>query len=221
MMPFPGTLAFFTLKNNIRLFKTPGWIQKFYPNRIWRLPNSDNIIYLTFDDGPTEEVTSWILNTLAAYNAKATFFCVGANMKKHPELVKEIERRGHALGNHTFHHKKASEVSAEEYMQDVAACRTEHGTKLFRPPHGRLPSKHAKQLFREGYSIIMWDVLTYDFDANAETEKLWDKIRRNTKPGSIIVFHDNVKAEKHLRILLPKTLEHFSNAGYRFDSICL
>jgi peptidoglycan/xylan/chitin deacetylase (PgdA/CDA1 family) len=221
MVPIPGILSFLSLNKGVRLFKTPFWVKWFYPGRIWHLSRKEKLIYLTFDDGPTPDVTRWILDMLDTYDAKATFFCVGENMQRYPDLVKEAEQCGHTIGNHTYHHKKGTVTSLVEYMSDVEKFHQIHSARIFRPPYGRLPSTHAKAVRKEGYKIVMWDVLTYDFDEQAETEYLWKKIVRNIEPGSIIVFHDNIKAEKHLHILLPRTLAYYANQGYTFAPLCL
>lgn len=179
----------------------------------------EKIIYLTFDDGPTANLTDWILTELENYNARATFFCVGGNMQKFPGKIQQIESLGHSIGNHTFYHTNGFKTGKYEYLKDVNYASYRHETKLFRPPYGKLKSSQAKLLLSLGYKIIMWSVLTYDFDKNLDIENAWKQIVKHTKSGAIVVFHDNEKARNNLQILLPKFLEYFSAQGYKFHAL--
>lgn len=199
-----------------------------FPKYIWEIPNSQKKIYLTFDDGPTPEITSWVLELLEAEKVKATFFCIGKNIEEHPELFQKVIRHGHAVGNHTFSHLKGWDSDAEEYINNVAACErsiekysSQAGTltKLFRPPYGKIKPSQSKKLRKIGYKIIMWDVLSMDFDRAAEPEKCLGNVIKNTVSGSIIVFHDSLKASKNLQHALPKAIEHLKNAGFVFEKI--
>jgi len=204
----------------LRLVTVPKFVQRIYPKRIWALPNNENKVYLTFDDGPIPEVTPWVLDTLKKYNAKATFFCIGDNIKKHPEIFKRILVEGHSVGNHTFNHLNGWQTSTQHYIDNVSLFEKElqaqsfhHSslvsrTSLFRPPYGKITSKQANLLQEKGYKIIMWSVLSYDYDASVSKEQCLHHVSQNIQPGSIIVFHDSTKAQKNLRYVLPKVLEY-------------
>jgi peptidoglycan/xylan/chitin deacetylase (PgdA/CDA1 family) len=163
-------------------------------------------VFLTFDDGPTGEVTPWILEVLERYQVKATFFCVGENVENHPELYQSLLDKGHHTGNHTYSHMNLKDVSIPTYLADVKKCNHLVNSRLFRPPYGRIRPRVAKKLKRLGYKLVLWTVLSYDFDTGLSPGFILNKIVKQTRPGSIIVFHDNVKAVKNLQILLPATL---------------
>jgi peptidoglycan/xylan/chitin deacetylase (PgdA/CDA1 family) len=198
--------------------KTPLWVQKLFPRRIWRIPTAEKKLYLTFDDGPIPEVTPWVLETLTAFGARATFFCVGDNVRKHPEIYRALLEAGHAVGNHTHHHLNGWKTPTETYLHNVAKCAEAVGSRLFRPPYGRLRPAQAARL-RQDYDIIMWDVLSRDFDQAISGEKCLDNILRNADPGSIVVMHDSLKAERNLRYVLPRVLEYFGEKGFVFDTL--
>jgi peptidoglycan/xylan/chitin deacetylase (PgdA/CDA1 family) len=190
------------------------WLLKFlFPKYIWELPNNDNKVYLTFDDGPTPEVTQWTLNLLKEYNAKATFFCIGENIKKHPEIFKKVIEAGHSIGNHTFNHLNGWETTVKDYLENVKKCKSQIPNQqsainnLFRPPFGKIKPSQSRIIRKLGYKIIMWDVISYDFNTTVSKEKCLENVLKNVKSGSIIVFHDSVKAFKNLEYILPKTLE--------------
>lgn len=194
----------------------PRFIQRLYPERIWAFPHKRDSVYLTFDDGPIPEVTPWVLDELKKYNAKATFFCIGENVQKHPEIFQRILSEGHSVGNHTFNHLNGWKTATSEYIENVDKAEGQMGNKskfkiqdsrLFRPPYGKLTSKQAKILQRKGFKIVMWDIISYDYDANTSSEKCLQNVLKNIKPGSVIVFHDSLKAEKNLRFVLPKVLQ--------------
>nr|WP_255592884.1 polysaccharide deacetylase family protein [Marixanthomonas sp. SCSIO 43207] len=193
----------------MRLVTVPKFVQRIYPKRIWALPNNNNNVYLTFDDGPIPEVTPWVLDTLKQYNTKATFFCIGDNIKKHPDIYNRILAEGHSVGNHTFNHLNGWQTQPSEYIKNVEICETylNQNTKLFRPPYGKLTSKQSRILQQKGYKIIMWSVLSYDYDNSVSEEKCLQNVLQHIKPGSIIVFHDSLKAQKNLRYVLPKVLD--------------
>jgi peptidoglycan/xylan/chitin deacetylase (PgdA/CDA1 family) len=205
--------------------KTNALIKKIFPKYIWDIPNTENKIYLSFDDGPIPEVTEWVLDQLKKYHAKATFFCIGDNIQKHPELFKKVIQEGHAIGNHTFNHLNGWKTTTENYVENVrlaetASCKlkTEH-CKLFRPPYGKIKPSQSKRLMQLGYKIIMWDVLSADFDRTIEQEQCLENVISNVKSGSIIVFHDSLKASQNLKHTLPKTLELLSKKGFVFEII--
>jgi peptidoglycan/xylan/chitin deacetylase (PgdA/CDA1 family) len=200
------------------LIKTPQVIQGLFPNFTWRIPTTDRQLFLTFDDGPIPEVTPWVLEQLAAYNAKATFFCVGDNIRKHPEIFAQIKAGGHSLGNHTFNHLNGWNTDNLTYFHNVRRGASGVKSVLFRPPYGKIKPKQAQFLQRH-YRIVMWDVLSGDFDATVSPEQCLNNVVRNAGPGSIVVFHDSVKSFERLEYALPRVLEHFSNQGYSFECL--
>ena len=177
------------------------------------MPGRENKIYLTFDDGPVPEITPQVLQILKSYDSKATFFCVGDNVGKHPELFSEIRTEGHARGNHTYNHLRAWTTSAGEYMRNVEACRVINESRLFRPPHGQLTPGLIRELGKN-YRIIMWSVLSGDFDKRLRPEQCLDITLRYAKAGSIVVFHDSIKASRNMLYALPLFLEHFKSRGF-------
>lgn len=207
--------------------KTPRIIQTFYKNYVWHFCNKKKEIYLTFDDGPTPEITNWVLNQLKKHNAKATFFCIGKNIVNHPEIYQKTVEANHTIGNHTHNHKNGFKTNTKQYIENVLLAEkvTEESEfkkqagKLFRPPYGRIKKTQAKKLRSLGYKIIMWDVLSADFDTTISKEKCLQNVLNNTRNGSIIVFHDSLKASEKLKFTLPKTLEYFSKKGYKFKAI--
>ena len=205
--------------------KTPKFVTWLYPKRIWAFSRSENKVYLSFDDGPIPEVTPWVLDQLNAYNAKATFFCIGENIKKHPEIFQRIISEGHTFGNHTFNHLKGTETASEKYIQNVDAFEKSiqnlkiQKSNLFRPPYGKITRNQSKILQKKGYKIDMWDLLSYDWDKDISPEKCLQIVLQNIQPGSIVVFHDSVKAEKNLRYVLPKVLKNLSNQNLKLVAI--
>ncbi|MEP7171678.1 MAG: polysaccharide deacetylase family protein [Bacteroidota bacterium] len=202
----------------VHFVSPPYFIRRFYKKLIWNFPTTEKIIYLTFDDGPIPEVTPFVLDQLKQYNAKATFFCIGENIDKHPEIFKHVKDQGHTTGNHTYHHLNGWDVPDSIYFESVERTRAFVGTKFFRPPYGRIRKSQIAML-EARFSIIMWDVLSYDFDKNVSPEKCFSNVMRHAKGGSIVLFHDSIKAQKNLYYALPKTLEHFSKAGFEFRAI--
>ena len=200
------------------LVKTPQFIQSLFPNFFWKVPSDEKIIYLTFDDGPIPEVTPWVLKQLKAYDAKATFFCVGDNVKKHPEVFQDVLDHGHAVGNHTNNHMNGWSTDNIQYFHNVRNCARLVKSDLFRPPYGRLKPKQAQFLQRH-YKIIMWDVLSGDFDPEISKDQCIYNVTSKAKKGSIIVFHDSLKAFEKLQYVLPKVLKHFHDLGYTFESL--
>lgn len=203
---------------NMYLVKTPHFIQSLFPNFVWKMPSKDRTIYLTFDDGPVPEVTPWVLDTLEAYNAKATFFCVGENVKENASLLADIVDKGHAVGSHTFNHLNGWSTENIKYFHNVRRGAYEVKSELFRPPYGRLMPKQTMFLQRH-YNIVMWDVLSGDFDAAISKETCLSNVINNASEGSIVVFHDSIKAKEKLQYTLPKVLEHFVGLGYKFEAI--
>ena len=209
------------------LAKIPFLLKYLLPHRIWKFPSDEKAIYLSFDDGPIPEVTPWVLEQLKSYNAKASFFCIGDNVQKHPEVFREILAEGHSIGNHTYNHLNGWMTSTEKYVSNVLQAQeeiesfgnTEIPVKLFRPPYGRLKENQARLLREKGFSIVMWEVLSIDYDARLTPEKCFQNVLKNAGPGSIIVFHDSLKAEKNLKAVLPKVLRYYSDKGYDFRAI--
>ncbi len=198
--------------------KTPKVIQSLFPNFTWKIPSSKKVVYLTFDDGPIPQVTPWVLEQLAMFNAKATFFCVGGNVQKHPEIFKQVLDAGHTVGNHTHNHANGWVTDNIEYFHNVRHCARVVDSVLFRPPYGRLKTKQAQFLQRH-YRIVMWDVLSGDFDPTISKEKCLDNVLNNVENGSIVVFHDSLKAQENLEYVLPKVLEELASKGYRFEAL--
>lgn len=202
--------------------KTPIFI-KFILNRwVWSFSKKEKNLYLTFDDGPTADITEWTLNELNKYNAKATFFCIGKNIEEHPELFQNISTQGHTIGNHTNNHLNGSKTPWKDYLLNFEKAEKHFdniNTKLFRPPYGKLKISQAKKIRKKGYKIIMWDVLSADFDITISKEKCLKNVIKNTQNGSIIVFHDSLKASEKLKYVLPKILEYYTAEGFSFKSI--
>jgi peptidoglycan/xylan/chitin deacetylase (PgdA/CDA1 family) len=207
------------------MIKVPTLIKKIFYNQIWDIPNNENKIYLTFDDGPTPNVTEWVLELLEKEKIKATFFCIGNNIEKHPEIFNLIIEKGHSIGNHTFNHLQGWKTTTKQYIENVELNATEifklnaEYCKLFRPPYGKIKPSQSKLLRKKGFKIIMWDVLSKDYDANCSPEKCLENVVKNTKKGSIIVFHDSIKAQNNLKYVLPKAIKVLKNKGFVFDSI--
>jgi peptidoglycan-N-acetylglucosamine deacetylase len=209
--------------------KTNSFIKKLFSNYTWDIPNADNKIYLSFDDGPTPEITLWVLSELQKYNAKATFFCIGKNIEANPEIFKKIINEGHSIGNHTFNHLNGWKTSTKDYLENTKSCglsisNLESGiknqkSKIFRPPYGRIKTSQSIALRKLGYQIVMWDVLSGDFDRSISQQKCLENVVSNVKSGSVIVFHDSVKAFQNLEYVLPRALEELKKKGFVFDLI--
>lgn len=243
------------------LVKYPSILKKLYPERITRL-NTPKTLYLTFDDGPIPEITPWVLTQLKKYNAKATFFCIGDNIRKHKDIYKQIIEQKHRIGNHSFNHLNGWKTNTDFYVENVlkaeeaiienstrkkekreknqdsrnkkpnpqlATCNSQPATrnshpatqnpKLFRPPYGKIKNSQAAKLVNLNYSIVMWDVLSGDFDKTITAEKCFKNVIKHTKEGSTIVFHDSLKASKNLKAVLPKILEYYTERGFQFEPL--
>ena len=193
-------------------------IRKLLPGSIWRMPGSGKTVYLTFDDGPTPGVTEQVLSMLAEVGAKATFFCIGNCVEKHPELYNKLLEDNHAVGNHTYSHKNGWKVSLNNYLEDVEKCNQIFKSKLFRPPYGKL-SPRQFILLRKSYTIVMWDVLSMDYDTRLSSDICLNNVLHNVRNGSIITFHDSLKAWPRLKVILPLILKELSNKGFSFSVI--
>lgn len=198
-------------------FTPPKFIRRALPSIIWRI-ESDDTIYLTFDDGPTPGVTEWVLDTLAKYDANATFFVLGKNAEQYPDLHQRILAAGHKVGNHTYSHQKGWEMSLERYMEDVDFANQMLRSDLFRPPYGRIKPSQARKL-SERYNIILWDVLSRDYSRYVSPRKCLRAVTDNMRPGSIVVFHDSVKSWRNLRYALPRVLDAIQKKGWKCRSI--
>jgi peptidoglycan-N-acetylglucosamine deacetylase len=198
--------------------KTPSIIKKLYPNCLWDVKTSEHILYLTFDDGPTPQVTPFVLEVLTKYNAKATFFCIGKNIKEHFEIYKQIISEGHKPGNHTFNHLNGWKTGDKKYLEDITEAANIIDSELFRPPYGKITKFKIKALQGEKFKLktIMWDVLSGDFDVKISAENCYLNVVNHAVPGSIIVFHDSLKAFPRLEYALPRILDFYSKKNYQF-----
>lgn len=206
--------------------KTHSIIKKLFNGFVWDIKNNEKKVFLTFDDGPIPEVTEWVLDILEQYNIKATFFCIGHNINTNPDIFKKIIDAGHAIGNHTYNHLHGWKTNNKEYIDNCTACRNEidkyypkGSAKLFRPPYGEVKPAQAKRLRHEGYKLIMWDVLSADFDRGITPQQCLDNVINNTRSGSIIIFHDSIKAFDNLKYALPKAIEYLKKQQFVFDKI--
>ena len=203
------------------LVKSPLFLKWYYSELVWNMPRSEKIVYLTFDDGPIPNVTDFVLNTLKSFGIKATFFCIGDNIIKHPETFERLKAEGHAVGNHTFNHLKGWKTDGETYLANTLKCQELTQSNLFRPPYGRIKKSQASNLKSQisNLKIIMWDVLSGDFDENLTPEKCFKNVKNYTKNGSIVVFHDSLKAFDRLKYALPKTIQYLRDKGYQFGTL--
>lgn len=187
-----------------------------FPEANWRIKRRNRkVVYLTFDDGPVPEVTPWVLDILDKHNIKATFFMVGDNVRRHPELLEEIKRRGHSYGNHTMHHLQGMLTGRRQYMRDITMADALIGSSLFRPPHGLMRWSQAAAI-KDHYNIIMYDLVTRDYSRRQTPEKVLRNVKKYARNGSIIVFHDSLKAQKNLRATLEPAIIWLKEQGYEF-----
>ncbi len=204
------------------LIKTPFWLRAIYPNCTWKIPSKEKVIYLSFDDGPHPEATPFVLEELKKYNAKATFFCIGNNVLKHPNIYESILLAGHAVGNHTYDHLNGWKTDTNSYLENINDAASLIESNFFRPPYGRITKSQIKAIKQNKHlpnQIIMWDVLSGDFDLKLNGEDCARNVIKNVQPGSIIVFHDSQKAWDRLVVALPIVLQYFSNLGYKMELI--
>lgn len=192
----------------------PSFLKKMFPQLIWEIPSTESpVVYLTFDDGPHPEISIWVANELEKRGLKGSFFCVGDNVRKYPETFQEIVSRGHQVGNHTMHHLKGWLTPLSTYIDDVEQCAAYVHSKLLRPPYGRISRQQITQL-KSNYQLVMWSLLSCDFNPNLNCEKALEGLKRKTKNGSIVVFHDSLKAEKNLKAILPAYLDFLIQNAY-------
>lgn len=214
--------------------KTPGFVKTLFPNFVWNINTDRKELYLTFDDGPTPEITKWVLQTLDDFKAKATFFCIGNNIEKYPDIFQHIINEGHTVGNHTYNHLKGWKHKTKDYVKDILntedliRVQTENLNlekedsplvNIFRPPYGKFKNNQSKALLELGYKIILWDVLSYDWDKSVSETTCFNNVTSATKEGSIIVFHDSVKASRNLKYALPRVLKYYSEKGFVFKCL--
>jgi len=196
--------------------RTPSFLRRLYPQAVWRKETDKKNIYLTFDDGPIPEVTPWVLDVLNHFGIKATFFCVGDNVHKYPDIFERMKVEGHAVGNHTFNHIPGSQWDYETFIDNVDLADRYIGSRFFRPPHGHLTFEQYKRL-KERYQIVMWDLITRDYNATLHPEKVLNIVKKYARNGSLIVFHDSLKAEKNMRYAMPRAVEWLLKEGYEFE----
>jgi len=208
------------------MIKVPKIIKHLFFNQVWNIPNTENTIYLTFDDGPTPEITEKVLEILDKNQIKATFFCIGDNVRKHPEIVQKIISKQHSVGNHTYSHLKGWNTPTKTYISNTEDCRmklnsqfTIQNSQIFRPPYGKISPWQSYKLRKLGYKIIMWDVVSKDYDASISAEMCYENVIKNVSSGSIIVFHDSLKAKENMFNSLEKTIETLKNKGFNFEKI--
>lgn len=207
--------------------KTGRLIKWLFKNFVWDVPNNSKTIYLTFDDGPTPQVTEWVLNILKQHNIKATFFCIGNNIDNHPEIFKKVVEEGHTIANHTYNHLNGWKTQNDTYSENVQACEKSiekhiggtYKVKLFRPPYGKVKPVQAREIRKKGYKIVMWDVLSADFDRTISPQKCLANVIKNTNEGSVIIFHDSIKAFPNLEYALPKAIDYLKGKGFSFAAL--
>lgn len=200
------------------MVRPPQLFRRLYNGAVWRMDRNEKKIYLTFDDGPVPGVTTEALSVLKQHNIRATFFCVGENVQKHPEIFQQIITDGHSVGNHTMHHVDGWKLSWRDYMRDVKECSAVFSSQLFRPPYGHMRRSHFATLSRR-CKVIMWDVLTYDFDKSYAPEHCLELALMNSRPGSVVVFHDSEKAKERMLYALPRYIEVMKQSGYTFEAL--
>lgn len=208
----------------MKLIRPPYPLRRLYSSLVWRISTSDKKLFLTFDDGPVPDVTPLVLDCLKSAGAKATFFCVGENVEKHPDIYRRILDEGHAVGNHTYNHLNGWKTRKAAYFENIAKCTDVlypgssplKGRVLFRPPYGRIRKSQIRGI---AGPVIMWDVLSYDFDKTITPEKCLGNVLNKAREGSIVVFHDSIKAQRNMEFALPRVLDHFLGRGFVFEAL--
>ena len=201
------------------MYQFPTWMQRLYPGVVWRNNQEKKVVYLTFDDGPVPECTPQVLDILAHYGIKATFFMVADNAVRYPHLLERVRQEGHSIGNHTYHHLRGFQVTTNHYLEDVQKASHVLDTKLFRPPHGRMKYAQKRALIAQGYTICLWDVLTHDYNPKYSVEHMMKVVQRYVRNGSIITCHDSRKSKDRVLDLLPKMIEWLLSEGYEIESL--
>ena len=196
----------------------PWFFRALYPQAIFRMDPNERAVYLTFDDGPIPEVTPWVLELLEKHNIKATFFMVGDNVRRHPELLEEVKRRGHSYGNHTMHHLQGIKECNQRYFRDITEASNLIHSTLFRPPHGIMWPGQAR-LIKRHYNVVMYDLVTRDYSKRLNGDQVLQNVMRYARNGSIIVFHDSIKAHKNMRYALPRAIKWLKEQGYEFEAL--
>ena len=205
--------------------KTRWFIKKLFPGFVWDMSAAQKTVYLTFDDGPIPEITEWVLDLLKEHVIKATFFCIGDNIEKNPHIFQKLIDGGHTIGNHTFNHINGWKTDGTAYYENIEACRqaitarTGNDSRLFRPPYGKIGRQQAKEVKRLGYKIIMWDVLSADFDTTITPQECLENVTKNATNGSVIIFHDSIKAFANLEYALPGVIKYLKENGFRFGTV--
>ena len=202
----------------MKLFKTPRFFRILFPNKTWGFSRSINAVYLTFDDGPNPLITPWVLDLLAELEVKATFFCVGENVLKYPEIIERIKQNGHSIGNHSMDHKKGTAHSKEAYLSSVYSAHKIIDSRLFRPPYGRIKLNQTYAL-KKDFELIMWSWLSYDYDHEVSIETIIQSAQKEIKAGDILVFHDNPKSMERLKLLLPTIIADLKRKNLEFRII--
>jgi peptidoglycan/xylan/chitin deacetylase (PgdA/CDA1 family) len=198
--------------------RPPYLLKKVYSNVLWRKDATEKKIYLTFDDGPVPEITPWVLDILKSQGIHATFFCVGENVVKYQEIYQRIVRENHSVGNHTYNHVNGWNTSLSHYLENIEKCARHVHSNLFRPPYGRIRKKQQKKL-SEDYTIVMWDVLSGDYDKRTSPEKCLQNVVKHVRNGSIVLFHDSIKAKQNIQYALPRFIEEVKQQGFQFDKL--
>lgn len=216
--------------------KTPRFIRFLFPNYLWKINNKPHKLFLTFDDGPIPEITEWVLDILNQESIKATFFCIGENIQKNPKIFKRILSEGHAVGNHTYNHLNGWKKNNSDYIKNFKLCEEiikvskqtieksndnikKENSLLFRPPYGKIKPTASRYIRKKKHKIIMWDVLSYDFDSSISPQQCYENVINNVRSGSIIVFHDSLKAAKNMQYTLPKAIQFLKKKGFVFETI--
>ena len=201
------------------LYQIPTWLQRLYRGVVWRMNPSSKVVYLTFDDGPIPECTPQVLDILSQYDVKATFFMVAENAQRYPELLQQKKKKGHSIGNHTYHHLRGCKTSKQEYLKDITEAKQVLQTSLFRPPHGRMTCSQKNALRQAGYKIYLWDVLTHDYNPKYTPEKMLRIVQHFTRKGSIIVLHDSLKSKDRMLQALPQIIQWLQEEGYSLQAL--
>ncbi len=202
----------------IKFVHSTWWMKVLLPKVTWTIPTRDKTVYLTFDDGPHPQITPWVMDQLEMANAKASFFLIGENITKYPEVFSTLKKSDHSIGNHTYNHLNAWTTPNRTYLENVDKCDQLHPFNLFRPPYGKI-TRGLRAVIQKTKRIIMWDIITYDFDEGSTAQQCVERIKKHVRPGSIIVFHDSDRAWKRLQRALPETLEYLKSEGYKMEAI--